>query len=187
MVSFNVAQLLQEPPGATRQFDFSDSIAAVAHDVPLRGAVRGHARLTRTSEGILVHSEHVAPVTLECARCLNDVHAQVRGVLDEEFLPSVDLRTGVPVDAEGEDDQSRIDEHHEVDLDEVLRQNILTALPLQPLCEAACPGLCAQCGERLDQSHKEHPEGFDDDIPVNPLSPFAQLAGLLDEADGQER
>ena len=187
MVSVNVAQLLQEPPGATRQFDFSDRIAAVADEVPLRGAVRGHARLTRTNDGILVHAEHVAPVTLECARCLNDVKTQVRGAIDEEFLPSVDLRTGVPVDLEGEEEQPRIDEHHEIDLDEVLRQNILTALPLQPLCEATCPGLCAHCGERLDQSHKQHPEGADDDVPVDPSSPFAQLAVLLDDADGQER
>jgi uncharacterized protein len=107
--------------------------------------VRGHARLTRTNDGILVHSEHVAPVTLECARCLNEVHTQVRGALDEEFVPTVDLRTGVPVDGSvEEDDLSRIDEHHEIDLDEVLRQNILTVLPFQPLCEATCPRTCAR-------------------------------------------
>jgi uncharacterized protein len=187
MVSVNVAQLLQEAPGSVREFEFSDSLASAAHDVPLRGAVTGRARLTRTNDGILVHVEHVAPVLLECSRCLNEVHGRVRGALDDEFLPSVDLRTGVPLAGpSGEEDQPRIDEHHEIDLDEVLRQNILTNLPLQPLCEATCPGLCAQCGERLDRTHTAHAETPQEE-PVDPASPFAQLAVLLSDAEGQER
>jgi DUF177 domain-containing protein len=187
MVSVNVAQLLQEPPGAVRDFDFSDPVAAVAHDVPLRGPITGHARLTRTNEGILVHAEHTAPVTLECSRCLNEVQGRVRGAIDEEFLPSVDLRTGVPIDVQREEDQPRIDEHHEIDLDEVLRQNILTCLPLQPLCEPACPGLCPRCGERLDGSHAAHPESDADEAPIDPASPFARLASLLDDVEERER
>jgi len=178
VVSVNVAQLLQEAPGAVREFDFSDRVAAVSDELQLNGPIRGHVRLMRTSEGILVHSQHVAPVTLECARCLDDVRLQIRGSFDEEFLPSVDLRTGYPVELPVDDEQLRINEHHEIDLDELLRQNMLTNLPLQPLCEAACPGLCATCGERLDNAHREHGE---DTAPVDPASPFAQLATLLTE------
>ena len=179
MVSVNVAQLLQEAPGSVREFDFADRIATVSDELHLHGPVRGHARLMRTSEGILVHTEHVAPVTMECARCLDDVRLELTGALDEEFLPSVDLRTGVPVDIPGDDEQQRINEHHEIDLDEVLRQNVLTSLPLQPLCAAACPGLCPTCGERMDARHAAHA----DDPPVDQASPFAQLATLLNESD----
>ncbi len=189
MVSVNVAQLLQEPPGAVREFDFADTVAAVAHDVALRGPIRGHARLMRTNEGILVRASHTAPVTLECSRCLDEVHATVKGAFSEEFLPSVDLRTGIPVaiTIPGEEDKPRIDAHHEIDLDEILRQNILTNLPLRPLCEANCPGLCADCGERLDRTHSAHAERNEEEAPVNPASPFAQLASLLNDVDRQER
>jgi uncharacterized protein len=181
MVSVNVAQLLQEPPGAVREFDFSDRVAAVADEVQLRGPIRGHARLMRTNDGILVSTRYAAPVSLECSRCLDDTRADIRGSIEEEFLPSVDLRTGVPIDLPLADEQLRIDEHHEIDLDEVLRQNILTNLPIQPLCDAACPGLCPTCGERLDAAHTAHAE----EPQVDPASPFAQLATLLN--DHEER
>jgi uncharacterized protein len=187
MVSVNVAQLLQTAPGTVREFDFSDSVPAVSGEVQLYGPIAGHARLMRTNDGILVHTNHVAPVTLECARCLEEVHADVAGVLDEEFLPSVDLRTGYPIEMEAEEDQPRIDEHHEIDLDEILRQSILTNLPLQPLCEPACPGLCPHCGERLDHPHPAHPEVVEDEAPVDPANPFARLATLLNDANGKER
>jgi uncharacterized protein len=185
MVSFNVSQLLLMGPGTVREFDFREPLPDPTHELHLRGPISGHARLTRTSEGILAHSDYHARVVLECARCLDETTARVDGSLDEEFLPITDVRTGLSVQlpAGAEDDQPLINEHHEIDLNEILRQNILTSLPLQPLCEAACQGLCADCGERLGPSHAAHPaqETEERPEPVNPESPFARLAVLLHE------
>src|SRR5256714_8057448 len=138
MVSINVSQLLLMGPGAVRDFDFCELFPDPNDELHLRGPIEGHAHLTRTSEGILAHSEYHASVSLECARCLDEAIAEVEGELDEEFLPSTDVRTGlpVPVPGEAEEDENLINEHHEIDLNEILRQNILTHLPLQPLCDA---------------------------------------------------
>jgi uncharacterized protein len=181
MVSFNVSQLLLEGPGATRAFDFRERFPDPANELHLRGPIAGHARLTRTSEGILAHSDFHARVILECARCLEEAIAQVDGELDEEFFPTTDVRTGLPIHMPpgAEDDQPLINEHHEIDLNEILRQNILTCLPLQPLCEAACPGLCPHCGERLGPGHMAHAAIEPTDQPVDPSNPFARLAVLL--------
>ena len=183
MVSFNVSQLLLEGPGATRDFDFSEPFPDPANELHLRGPISGHAHLTRTSEGILAHSDYHASVKLECSRCLEEAIAGVDGELAEEFLPTTDIRTGLPVEVPGvRDDQPLINEHHEIDLDEILRQDILTGLPLQPLCDAACPGLCPTCGERLGAAHRDHPEPQDEQKA--PLSgPYAQLAVLLRDDD----
>jgi len=183
MVSFNVSQLLLMGPGAVRQFDFREPFPDRANELHLRGPITGHARLTRTSEGVLAHSDYHANVVVECARCLNEMTTRVDGALDEEFLPMTDVRTGMSVKLPDgtEDDQPLIDEHHEINLNEVLRQNILTNLPIQPLCEAACPGLCPDCGERLGAAHATHPAASTEEPsePVDPSSPFARLAVLL--------
>ena len=181
MVSVNVSQLLLLGPGAVREFDFDEPLPNPADEVRLRGPISGHARLTRIPEGILVHSEHAAWVELECARCLDETAVHVEGEFDEEFLPSTDIRTGAPLPVPDEPDLAFIDEHNEIDLDEILRQNILTNLPFRPLCSATCPGLCATCGVRLDDHHRPHPERdeVDADAPVEATSPFARLAVLL--------
>jgi uncharacterized protein len=182
MVSVNVSQLLLLGPGAVREFDFSEPIPDLEGELHLHGPVTGHVRLTRTSEGILVRSQHAAFVVLECARCLEDAPTEIEGELDEEFLPSIDLRTGLPAELPAVPDLALIDEHHEINLDEVLRQNILTNLPLRPLCDAACPGLCSTCGQRLDSLHTAHPETRTDEpreAAPNSASPFARLAVLL--------
>ena len=189
MVSFNVSQLLLMGAGAVREFDFSEPFPDPAGELHLRGPISGHARLIRTPEGILVHSEHAGTVVLECARCLEEALTSVEGVFDEEFLPGIDIRTGLPMHVPGQDEQPLIDEHHELDLDEILRQSILTSLPIRPLCSPGCPGLCSFCGERLDGVHPAHPEVTNDDdedtASLAAASPFARLAVLL-RAD-QER
>jgi uncharacterized protein len=183
MVSVNVSQLLLASLGTVREFDFSEPLADPRGELHLRGPISGHARLTRTPEGILVHSEHAGTVVLECARCLEEALTAVEGVFDEEFLPGIDIHTGLPIHVPGQDEQPLIDDHHELDLDEILRQSILTSLPLRPLCNAACPGLCASCGQRLDLPHQAHPETPQDDDPdeasIAAASPFARLAVLL--------
>jgi uncharacterized protein len=185
MVSFNVAQLLLLGPGSVREFDFDEAFPDPAHELHLLGPVSGHARLTRTSEGILAHSDYHACVLLECARCLEDAVAQLDGEFDEEFLPTTDIRTGLPLQLPGgtDEDQPLINEHHEIDLNEILRQNLLTNLPLAPLCEEACPGLCPTCGERLGPAHLAHDDAEAHRAPVDPASPFARLAVLLHDQE----
>ena len=183
MVSVNVAQLMLAAPGTVRQFDFAEPLPDPRDELRLRDPVRGHARLTRTSRGILVHADYRTQASLECARCLDEANAPIEGSFDEEFLPTTDIRTGLPLAADQpmEADQPIIDEHHEIDLDDVLRQNILTSLPLQPLCEPACPGLCPTCGQRLGREHPAHIEDPSAAELADPASPFAQLAGLFEE------
>jgi uncharacterized protein len=44
----------------------------------------------------------------------------------------------------------RIDERHIIDLSEAVRQYTLLAVPMKPLCEAACAGICPTCGKNLN-------------------------------------
>src|ERR687883_1661739 len=100
MVAVNVSQLLLEGPGATRDFDFSEPLRDPSDDLHLSGPIAGHAHLMRTSSGILVHADFAAPVQLDCSRCLEAVGLQVEGSFDEEFLPTTDIRTGMPIQQE---------------------------------------------------------------------------------------
>jgi uncharacterized protein len=185
MVVINVAQLLKADAGTVRQVDFRERLPDPSPDVHLLGPVRGYARLTLTSRGVLVQGRERASVALECARCLDEVRAQIDATFEEEFLPSTDVRSGMPVDADTEDllaETPRINSHHEVDLDETLRQTILTNVPLRVLCDTACPGLCPECGLRLDDQHRPHPEAEIEsaDAQTSTPSPFARLSELLD-------
>jgi uncharacterized protein len=69
----------------------------------------------------------------------------------EEYFPKIDVITGARLPEPEDPGSFTLDEHHELDLTEAIRQYIVTAMPMKPLCKEACAGLCATCGKDLNQ------------------------------------
>lgn len=149
---FNVAQLLKEPIGSTRKYHLAEDIQDLDGEVKLTHPIEGAIRLIHTIEGVLVSGQLHTEVELSCSRCLESFLTAIDFTLEEEFRPTIDISTGAklpPVD--GEDEATLIDSQHTIDLREVIRQDILLALPSRPLCNPDCAGLCSQCGQNLNE------------------------------------
>ena len=141
--------------------------------------VTGEVRLIRSERGVLVMADlDLAPVTLECGRCLEPFQAPVHLEFDEEYVLRRDPLTGVA--ARVEDGDFLVDEHRHLDLSEAVRQYEQSALPIQPVCRPDCRGLCPTCGRNLNvETCACLPAGRDD-----PWSPLRALAERLQTEDG---
>lgn len=147
-MQYHVAQLLREPIGSTRTYTLDEAAPDLGTDLAAIAPVRGTVRLMRTGQGILASATLSTRVRLACSRCLGDVEEDIAFAFDEEFRPTIDLATGLPLPAPGpEDEWAAISELHILDLSEIVRQNVLLALPMKPLCSETCPGLCPMCGQ----------------------------------------
>ena len=148
---FNVAQLLKAAPGASREYELDEDITGIDQDLEVSAPLVGKVRFLRLGEGILVTSQLRTRVRVPCRRCLAEVEVPVELHLEEQFRPSIDIISGRPIPLEdGQDDAARTDERHMLDLTEVVRQNLVLALPVSPLCKADCRGLCPVCGSNLN-------------------------------------
>ena len=175
MLSYNVAALLRSAPGTARAFHVSLPTMDVAEDVRLAAPVEGDVQLSRTGRSILAKGRVRTALVEPCARCLVDTAAPVEAEFEEEVLPSIDIDSGVPVDTSEEPDALRLDDHHELDLTETVREAISLAEPLVPLCRPDCRGLCLECGADLNADPAHH----HDDDSVDPR--LAGLAALRDQ------
>lgn len=149
---YNVVDLLRAPTGETREAELEGYLDLSEDGVRLAGPVRGRIRLMRGPDGVIAAGRLRVPVRTECARCLEPVEAEMVIDLEESFRPSVEIPGG-PEAAPADDDDAAtlIDELHVLDLTEVLRQGILLALPVHPLCRADCKGLCPTCGANWNE------------------------------------
>ncbi|MGB3330583.1 MAG: DUF177 domain-containing protein, partial [Thermomicrobiales bacterium] len=111
--------------------------------------VEMQARLTRLQDQVLVSAHATGHVQLECVRCLDAYDQPFDETFTEQFFQSVDVRSGAElapktstgVDDEDDDDlRFSINESHQLDFGESLRQWILLAMPMRPTCGDACPG-----------------------------------------------
>lgn len=101
-------------------------------------------RLESVMEGILITGSVLGGATGECIRCLGDVERDV-----EVWLTELYAYQGRAPDEDLEQDEVRVLESDLIDLEPVLRDAVVPALPFQPVCRDDCPGLCSQCGARL--------------------------------------
>jgi len=175
VLSYNVADLLRSAPGTSERIDVTVASLPMADGVELASPVSGVVRFTYSGRGILVQGHLDTALAERCSRCLRPAQAPVSFDLEEEALPSIDLDGGAPVDASEEPGALRLTDHHELDLEPVIRDAISLAEPIAPLCRPDCPGLCKSCGLDLtsDPGH-HHP---DDDIDPR----LASLASLRDQ------
>src|SRR5581483_5948846 len=150
MLQFNVSQLLLAPQGTRRHWPFDEDAAAL-QEPSIVGRVTGVVTFTRTQRGLLADCQFATTLALECGRCLEPATVPISGQFQEEFVQAVDVRSGAPLAESPDADAFTIDENHGLDLGEAIRQSVLMATPLQPLCRPDCRGLCMRCGQNLNE------------------------------------
>jgi uncharacterized protein len=152
-LTYNVSQLLRDTVGAYRNVQASVALGELAPELEGSGdaVLSGPVRLMHTNTGILVQGRLRAQMQVDCARCLEPVAVPLEVSVEEVFSPTIDILTGKSITPEEEDRALWIDEHHILDLSEVVRQDVLLAAPISVMCRTDCRGLCPNCGQDLNQ------------------------------------
>ncbi len=123
--------------------------------VPEGSPVELDLRLEAVMEGVLVTGTATAALEGECVRCLEPITDDMSATFQELFVYD---DHGTPE----EDDEVSTLEDDLLDLEPLLRDAVVLALPFQPLCEDDCPGLCTECGARLaDDPEHGHEAAID--------------------------
>jgi uncharacterized protein len=136
--------------------------------VPAGSDVHVTGRLEAVAEGVLVSGTARATAVGSCARCLRDISVPVAADV-RELYAYPDSTTA----ATTEDDEVPRLVDEAIDLEPLVHDELVLAMPLAPVCSPDCQGLCPGCGERLDALPPEHRH--------DTLDPrWAALAGLLE-------
>jgi uncharacterized protein len=133
------------------------------------GAV--HLDVTRSQEDVFVRGKLSVTLGLSCASCLGPARFEVAAPINMIFRPEDD-------EAEAESNGDPLDDleigHHdrkELDLTPMMREQIILAVPMSVRCKDTCKGLCAVCGQNLNERDCGHKPGKAE-------SPFAALKDL---------
>ncbi|GAA4074807.1 DUF177 domain-containing protein [Nonomuraea soli] len=137
--------------------------------VPKDAEVELDLRFEAVMEGVLVSGTARAPLAGECVRCLEPVSDEIEVELQELFFYS---------DEDSSEEDSLLDGEL-FDLEPTFRDAAVLALPLSPVCQDDCQGLCVECGIRLAEAGADHRHEKID-------ARWASLQGLVTENDQEK-
>ncbi|MFJ4716193.1 YceD family protein [Streptomyces sp. NPDC088785] len=173
-------QRLARTVDAPKDFGIQGVIA-----VPEGAPVEIELRLESVMDGVLVTGTARASAEGECVRCLEPLDLEVDADFQEMFsYPDADDRGRVKAEPgdDAEDDEDRLFlEDGLFDLEPVLRDAVVLALPMQPVCQEDCEGLCSECGVRLS----DHPGHHHDAVDIR-WAALQGLAGTVQDGEKDE-
>lgn len=108
-------------------------------------------RMESVTEGVLVTGTVTGPLEGECGRCLRPISDELT-VRIQELYAYPDSATDETTD---EDEVGRLQDDL-LELEPALRDAVVLALPVNPLCRDDCPGLCSECGVHWDELPEDH-------------------------------
>ncbi len=146
---------LPRAPGAMRS---ADRVVAAPKDlglaligVPEGADLRLQLRLESVTEGVLVTGTVAATTVGECGRCLRPISTELDVTIQELFA-----YPNSTTDATTEEDEIGRLQDDLIDLEPLVRDTVVLALPVTPLCRDDCPGLCSECGAHWDDLPADH-------------------------------
>ncbi len=142
----NIGFLINQPIGYSRVIPFELNEIDLGDELFLR-AVKGSIDLIRTRDGIIAQTVFDAEVESECSRCLKLFQEKTHTEFEEYFtFPYV----------EPSEDEIKVPEDGNIDFKPILHDYMLIEFPINPVCQPDCRGLCAICGQNLNQAVCEH-------------------------------
>lgn len=127
--------------------------------VPEGSAVQLELRMESVVEGVLVSGTAGLSTEGECGRCLEPVLGELTVDLQElyaypEAVARAQQHGGAGAPSLDDEEQVLVDDL--LDLEPALRDAVVLALPITPLCDEDCRGLCPGCGAQLDNLPPDH-------------------------------
>lgn len=140
------------------QFDISRG------ELPLCGPVRVVGGAELVGEDIRIHGRLEACVRSECDRCAEPVEIRVAQDFDVTYRPASEIAKNEEIEIPAGELEVGFYEGDGVELNDVIREQVLLALPMKVVCRPDCQGLCPVCGAnrnleacRCQQPKRESP------------------------------
>jgi uncharacterized protein len=115
-------------------------------DLRLTEPAEVHGRVIRSGTEVELQGELKTRVAVPCSRCLNPVEVPIQATFAERFVPAVSWRDETQHELQSADLNLAAFDGEAIDLDELVREEIVLAVPDHVLCREECKGLCPVCG-----------------------------------------
>ncbi|MGA2148076.1 MAG: DUF177 domain-containing protein [Bryobacteraceae bacterium] len=134
------------PPG---QIDFSGE--DLEQGSPLRAT--GVAELLPHTEGeVRVAGRYTVEMTAECDRCLGHARFPLDGAFDLFYRPAASMEREEETAIDAGEAEMGFYEGDGLELEDILREQVLLALPMQRICSESCKGICPVCGKNRNET-----------------------------------
>lgn len=145
----NISDIPQE--GLTLYSEEDPSTVELLDGVRAEDKIGVSLSLIRRERVVSVSGEIKASLYLVCSRCLREFNYQLRSPLRVDYNPLEQIEKEREYEIRKDELDIDFYKGETLDLTDLIKEQILLSLPMQPFCSTDCKGLCPSCGKALDE------------------------------------
>ena len=118
--------------------------------VNLAQAAEVKGNVKRTGDAVFVSGHVETRAQVECDRCLKPVELPVSADFALEYITGADYESSSAAALSEQELSVSVFDGESIDVDEIVKEQILLAAPARTLCREDCKGICPECGIDLN-------------------------------------
>ena len=138
--------IISEIPDEGLDVEFRETVTFDAGASP----VQAQLKIKKVGAEVVVSGNILTTVELECSRCLKDFRSELAFPFEAIFHPVEQLKQEENHELKVEELDMGFYLKDELDLFDIIKEQIMLNLPMKPLCDDLCKGICLQCGADLN-------------------------------------
>jgi len=119
-------------------------------DVLIRGKVRIDLLVEKRGYDVLVRGTLKAQAELSCSRCLEPVEVGIASDFDQLYESNAAHRLTGEIALQEKDTDIAFFSGNTIEINDIIREQVLLAVPMKPICREDCKGLCPHCGKNMN-------------------------------------
>jgi len=147
-------------------------------DIKLKEDVRVFLKASRFGSKVLVEGRFTSVAFVICSRCLEEFSFPIEDSFSIEYIPYGELAQGKEHELTKEDLDISFYHNDEINVEDLIREQILLSVPMKPLCKSDCQGICPECGTNLNET-PIHRSGCSSEKIDHRLTPLKKLKESL--------
>ena len=137
---------LEEKGGKFARIYEANELPLDEPDIRLVGPAEVSGRIQRAGKEVELRGQLHTKLEVVCGRCLKPVELPLATEFKERFVRAVSWAPEEQHELQAEDLDLAVFDGEGIELDELVREELLLAVPVNVLCREDCQGLCPTCG-----------------------------------------
>jgi DUF177 domain-containing protein len=138
--------LISDIPEEGLDLQLQDTVESDAITLP----VRAQLRIEKVGSEVVVRGELITNIKLQCSRCLKDFWNEMSVPVNVVYHPIEELKGEEKYQVKGEELDMDFYSEKEMDMLTLMTEQVLLNIPMKPLCNDFCKGICLKCGKDLN-------------------------------------
>ncbi len=133
-----------------KDLEWLEGLLQEEKEVGFCSPLSGRISIFKSGRKVFVSGEISIDLQIDCSRCLERFSYPLNSDFSLTLLPPMRRDVSSEIELKKEDLELNFYEGEEISISQIIREQIILSLPLNPICKASCQGLCPQCGSNLN-------------------------------------